>query len=240
MAVLSYVPQANSMNMNGQYGKMVGQYSADPDIAAQGAQARQTQKAGFDFQTARMNRLLPMLQGAMNGMGNFGATGVATDVGPPPPAPMGGGPHIQGGPLWTQQDIQGNVNANRAFVDRSIASQDQKVAGTMAGRGMGSGASSPMIAALSNQNFMAGLGQKADYERQFLPQARQQNAQFGLDTAKARESQFAARNNETLGYGQNLLGYGQNLLGDARNRITAQGQAMQMQTNLLGQLANLM
>ena len=205
------------------------QMMADPDIAAQGAEVRKTQQAGFDFQNAKMNKLLPMLQGAMNGMGNFNTAGVGTNV----PAPMAGGPHIQGGPLWTQQDIQGNLNANRAFVDQSIASQNQKMAGTMAGRGMGSTASSPMIAALQNQNFMAGLGQKADYERQFLPQARQQNAAFGLDSAKARENQFASRNNE-------LLGYGQNLLGDARNRITAQGQAMQMQTNLLSQLANLM
>jgi hypothetical protein len=201
-------------------------YSADPDIAAQGAEARKTQQAGFDFKNQRFNQLLPMLQGAM-GNGNFSSGGSGINV----PAPEMGGPHIQGGPLYTQQAIQQNLNANRAQIDKSTATNNQNMANSMAGKGFGSG--SPLLAALQNQSAMSGLGQKADYTREFTNTARQANANFGLQTANARQNQFA-------GNQQAMLGYGQNLLQNQANQIRSQGQNQQFQSSLLGTLSGLM
>lgn len=228
MAVWQQSPFANSGTGPGNSGLHVGgNYMADPDIAAQGDQTRKTQQAGFDFKTGQFNKLLPMLQGAMAGAGNFNYGGAATNI----PAPSMGGPHISGGPLWTQQAIQQNVNANRAGIDRSTATNNQNIANQAAGHGFGSG--SPLTMALQNQANMSAMGQKADYERQFLPEARQQNAQFGLQAQNAQQQQFAANQ-------QAQLGYGQNLIANQRNAITAQGQNQQFQGNLLGTLAGLL
>lgn len=227
MAITSLVPTAATQSRLNQFGyQFTGIPQADPDIAAQGAEARKTQQQAIDAKNARFNQILPMFQSGMGG-GNFGIQGAATNV----PAPQFGGPHIQGGPLWTQQAIQQNLNANRAQIDQSTATNNRDMGNSLAGRGFGAG--SPLAFALQNQANMAGLGQKADYTRQFTNEARQANAGFGLQSANARQNQFA--NNQ-----QAMLGYGQNLLADARNRITAAGQQQQYQTSLLNALSGLL
>lgn len=233
--------QYTGLNNNPQFGGRnsvyTGIYSADPDIAAQGAQslkqveaqgneARKTAAQAEAARQGRFNTLLPMFQGAMGG-GNFNIGGQGIDV----PKPQFGGPHIQGGPLWTQQGIQQNLNANRAMIDRSTATMNRDTQNQAAGRGFG--ARSPTTMALQNQANMSALGQKADYTRQFLPQARQANAQFGLQAANAQQNQFAQNQNA-------MLGYGQNLLSNQANQIRAQGQNQQFQSSLLGALGGLM
>jgi hypothetical protein len=204
------------------------QQIADPDIAAQGAQAQKLAQQQIDYKNNRFNQIFPAFKNAMGaGAGAFGTTGVGTDV----PMPQMGGPHIQGGPLYTQQAIQQNLNANRAQVDQSTATNNRNMQSQLAGKGYGSG--SPLAFALQNQANMSGLGQKADYTRQFTDQARQGNAQFGLQAANAQQNQFAQNQ-------QAQLGYGQNLLANARNQITAQGQNQQYQSSLLNALSGLM
>lgn len=199
--------------------------TADPDIAAQGEQARKLAQQQNDFKQGRFNQIMPLLQNGLAGaQGGFSSGGQGINV----PAPQFGGPHIQGGPLWTQQAIQQNLNSNRANIDQSTATNNQNMRNSIAGRGFGSG--SPLAAALENQSNMSALGQKADYERQFVPQARQANAQFGLQAANAQQNQFA-------GNQQAMLGYGQNLLANQRNQITAQGQNQQFQNSLLNTLS---
>jgi len=215
--------QKNSMGIGG--GSYTTMHFADPDIAAQGEQARKTQQQGLDYKTGVLNRLLPMFQGAMGG-GNFSSGGAGINV----PAPQMGGPHIQGGPLWTEQQIRQNVNANTASIDRSTATNNRNMQNSLAGRGFGSG--SPLAAALSNQANMSAMGQKADYSRNFVPQARQQNAQFGLSAANAQQNQFAQNQ-------QAMLGYGQNLLQNQANQIRSQGQNQQYASSLLGALSGL-
>jgi hypothetical protein len=201
-------------------------HAADPDIAARGEQERKNLEMQNQFKQGRFNQLLPMIQGGM-GAGNFSMGGQGITV----PQPAGGGPHIQGGPLWTKQGIQQNLNANRAQIDRATATQNQNMSNQLAGRGYGT--ASPLAFALQNQAAMGAMGQKADYERQFTQDTRQQNARFGLDAAKAGEAQFANRQQE-------MLGYGQNLLANQRNQIQAQGQAQQSQNQLLSMLAGLL
>jgi hypothetical protein len=192
-------------------------HMVDPDIAAQGEEARKTQGQALDWQKQKFNTVMPMLQ---NQLGQANAGGVPGQMG----APVGQQPHINGAPLWTQQAIQQNVNANRAQIDRSTATSNQNMRNGMAGRGLG--AASPLAAALENQSNMSALGQKADYTRQFLPQVRQQNAQFGLDVGNANEKQYVDANNAASAFQQ--------------NNIAAQRNAQQYQSSLLQALGGLL
>lgn len=166
---------------------------ADPDIAAQGAQNQKLQdqnlafqQKGLDWQKQKFNTGMGLLQNTLAGFNDQGRVGGAS----------GQGPHIQGGPLWTNQAINQNVNANNASIDQQTASNQQRLAGNMAGKGFGS--RSPLAMALAQQGQQSAMGQKADYARQFVPEARQQNAKFGLSVGQAQEQQFAQRQQEDI------------------------------------------
>jgi len=173
-----------------------GRYAVDQNLAFQ----RQQQAD----KNNRFNTIWGSIQGQLGGL-NQSVGGQS-----PPSPPMGGGQ------IWGAQDIQQNLNANRASTDRQVATQNANMQGSLAGRGFGS--RSPLAAALETQTAMSGMGQKADYARQFVPQARQQNANYGLQVGQAREQQFANRQNE-----------------DIERRRTTVGQ----QTSLLNALAGL-
>lgn len=234
MAVLSYTPQANSMNMNGQYGKMVGAYTADPDIAAQGDQARKTLTQQQDYKTGLINKLLPFAQTS-----GSGGSGIAQgQLAPAPNYPTGNvaAPHISGGPIWSQQAINQNINANNARVDQGTASNQMAQAGQLAGQGFG--ARSPLTRALEQMGSQSAMGQKADYSRQFTQDAVAANRNFGLqaDTANANAQNQANQTN--LGYAnvaQNQYGTLQNAL---NQQLAAAQSGMNAQTSTRGSLAN--
>ncbi len=176
-------------------------YSADPDIAAQGAQslklaeaqgaqARQTAAQGNQFKTDRLNQFLPLFQQGLAGS-------MAAANGGAPAGPVGTGPTIHGGPIWTQQGINQNINANNARIDQQTATNNQVRSGQMAGKGFGS--RSPLAMALEAQGAQSAMGQKADYAREFVPQTRQANAGYALNVGQAQEAQHANREQEAIG-----------------------------------------
>lgn len=178
-----------------------GAVVADPDIAAQGAQQQKLQQMNIDWQKQKFGAGMSLLGKQLAGMQQQnGLVGGAS----------GAGPHIPGGPLWTQQAINQKVNANAAHVDQETATNQKDLAGQMAGKGFG--ARSPLAMALAQQGQQSAMGQKADYNRQFLPQARQQNAQFDLGVGQAQEQQFAQRNQEDIQRRQALYGQQNSLI----------------------------
>ena len=82
------------------------------------------------------------------------------------------------------------------MTDQSTATQVRDMNNSMAGKGFGT--RSPLAAALESQMGMAGQAQKADYAREFVPQTRQANAQYGLQAGQAREQQFSNRQQEDI------------------------------------------
>ncbi len=182
----------NSMGIGGGYYNTV--HTADPDIAAQGAVSQKLQdqnlafqQKGLDWQKQKFNTGMGLLQSTLAGFQNQNGR-VGGD--------SGQGPHIQGGPLWTQQGINQNVNANNASVDQQTATGQRGLANKMASQGFGT--RSPLAMALAQQGQQSGMAQKADYTRQFVPEARQQNAKFNLSVGQAQESQFAQRQQEDI------------------------------------------
>lgn len=210
MAIQTTTPNAWSPSNYGRPGfSGTTSFIADPDIVAQGnvqsklqaqaqanqqrlqseqlAAAQRLQDQQLGFQRDRFNTVYGALQNQLGALNNNAAL-----VG----GQSGQGPNLGGGQIWGAQDIQQNLNANRASTDRQVATQNRDMRNNLAGRGFGS--RSPLAAALEQQTNMAGMGAKADYARQFVPQARQQNAAFGLETGQARERQFASRQNEDI------------------------------------------
>ena len=212
------------------------QMVADPDIAAQGAQAMKLAEQQNMFKQGRLNQILPMLNGGVSGQGGGGQATGQLAARPNFRTNLGPAPVIQGGPIWSEQAIRQNVNANNARIDQGTASNNMDMAGRLAGQGFG--ARSPLTRALEQMGSQSAMGQKADYGRQFEQQARQTNADFGLRSGEARERQFGNRVQEDLGYG-NLENQAFGTLQNALNQQLAAAQSgMNAQTSMKGSLAN--
>lgn len=211
-------------------------YQADPDIAAQGAQNRQLLTQQQNYKTGLINKLLPFAQGGMSGSSGGGQA--QGQLAPAPNYPTGGvtPAHISGGPIWSQQAINQNINANNAKVDQGTASNQMTQAGQLAGQGFG--ARSPLTRALEQMGSQSAMGQKADYSREFTQQAESANRNFGLqaDTANANAQNQANQTN--LGYAnvaENQYGTLQNAL---NQQLAAAQSGMNAQTQMRGSLAN--
>lgn len=233
--VLTYGPNTNNA-------KIGSGFMADPDIQAQGQQAKALQddpnsvgQKSLAFKQSAFGKLLPLAQGG------FANTGGGVAQGQLAPAPNYGtgnvaAPHISGGPIWGQQAINQNVNANNAKVDQATATQQQTQAGQLAGQGFG--ARSPLTRALEQMGNQSAMGQKQDYTRQFTQDAESANRNFGLqaDTANANAQNQANQTN--LGYAnvaENQYGTLQNAL---NQQLAATQSGLNSQTQLKGSLAN--
>ena len=86
-----------------------------------------------------------------------------------------GAPQVNSGPIWNQQQIQQQVNAQRGQNDQGAATQIANMQGQVAGRGFGTG--SPLAQALGSMFQMGNMGQNADTERQIRWDTAQGNAQ---------------------------------------------------------------
>ncbi len=210
-------------------------WSADPDVAAKGEQDRKTLLQQQDYKTGLLNKLLPMAQGGLSGAGGGGIA--QGQLAPAPNYPQGNvqASHISGGPIWSQQAINQNINANNARVDQGTASNQMTQAGQLAGQGFG--ARSPLTRALEQMGNQSAMGQKADYSREFTQNAQQQNRNFGLqaDTANANAQNQANQTN--LGYAnvaENQYGTLQNAL---NQQLAAAQSGRNAQTSVQGSLA---
>ena len=184
------------------------QIGADPRISGAQfqrglAQQKELALAPLDWAKQRFNTILPMLQGAIGGMG--GAPGANVPV-----------PQITAGPVFSDQQIQQQVNQARGATDAGTATQQRNVAQNLAGRGFGS--NSPLQQALQTNLGAMGRQTGAEQETNIRLGAAQQNAQQKL------ASQQAAA---------------QAQLGAAQIGVEAQRPWWQYRTSLLGALAGL-
>ncbi len=135
----------------------------------------------------RFNTLFPYLQNQYAQAGQ----GAQTPGGQSPP-----GPEISVGPVWNEQQIQGQVNASRAANDQATAGRVRAINSGVGGRGLG--ANSPLAQALGGQAQSANLAANTQNEQQTRWGSAQGNATHLLNTQQARESQFAARQGEDI------------------------------------------
>lgn len=158
---------------------------------AQIAEAQRQQQAQLDYQRsvdaykqAQFNQVYGMLNGQAAALN-------ANMPGAPGSAQQ---PQIYGGPMWTQTEINQNLNANAAASNRQTETTVNNQRSQLAGRGFGS--RSPLGMALENQTRLGAMGQQADFARQFQQDTRRANVSHALDTQQAQEKQFSNRNQE--------------------------------------------
>ena len=189
-------------------------YQTQKDIAAQQAQTQlagygsqervaQTQAAAAEYgpqlQQQRFNTLFPYVQGQMNALtsgGGYGAAGAGAAGTGQFGYKQGNQPYISDRPVYTGQDIQQQVNAQRAATDAATAGQTRQQQQQLAGRGFSS--NSPLAAALQNAAWGQGLASNAAAEQQTRWTAAQGNAQQRLSAQQAQAQEFAQRQTEDI------------------------------------------
>lgn len=178
------------------------QQTADRDF--QGGQAEANRQnalaqtmAPINFKRDVFNQVSPLLSGLM--------TGDTQRVG----GQSSAAPGITRGPVWTDQQIQEQVNAGQAANQASADTQNRGTAARMAGQGFGS--RSPLLAALQGGTNMQTAAANADLARTTRWDAAQGNAdqtyrtdQLGQQAWNLAEQQDIARRQMQQSYTTNL------------------------------------
>ncbi len=136
------------------------------------------------------NRFTSVMQSLQGLLGNFNAG--STSVG----GSSGTGPEITVGPVYSEQDIQRQINQSRAFNDAKAQTGFRTAQSQATGRGFSS--RSPMLAALEGQYRNQALASSAEQETAFRTQAASENAGQILKGQQLRENQYASRMNEDI------------------------------------------
>lgn len=140
------------------------------------------------------NRIFPYIGNLMGGGGGSFLSGYNTS------GQVGQQPYISDAPVYSQQNIQENVNAARAQSDAAMASRQQQLRNSSAGRG--ASANSPLVQSMMNAMYGQNLAANTAAEQQLRFNAAKENASHVLDAQKARESQFGARQQEGIERGK--------------------------------------
>jgi hypothetical protein len=176
------------------YGAQLGY---DANMAGVSAQNAKTVAQNSQFQQ-KYGLLSSALNDLNTGWGSYanGYNGTGSVGGPEPT--------ITAAPVWTQQQINQQVNSQNANVDAQVGSQTRDMQQGLAGRGFGSNS------ALSNSLAMGyqgqGLQQKMSNQQQTNWNAAQGNAQQLLSSQQAQEQQYANRQQEDIGRHQVVAG----------------------------------
>lgn len=173
---------ANASMFNATTGADAARYQSD--------QARIASMFPAQQQMERFNQVFPWLQGQV---GNFMSGSTSGGGGG---AGGGGGGGVNAGPIWSDQQIQQQVNARRAGNDQAMQAQNRGSAQNLAGRGFG--ANSPLLAAMQQSAANQNLGQNATDEREIRWGAAEGNAAHQLRAAQVAEQQRANMAQEGL------------------------------------------
>lgn len=171
-------------------------------IQADAATLAERNKQGF--RTQLFPTFLSLLQGAGNGNGT-------TTEGYRGAGQVGQQPGITEGGIYSPAQVQERVNMTRAQNDARMASQNAANERNLAGRGFGS--RSPMAMQLAQSGQMANLAANSQAENDIRWGAAEGNAKQLLDSQRAREAQFAARQQEDIERGKQKSGLITGLLG---------------------------
>lgn len=141
---------------------------------------------------SRFNSVFPWLQGQLNGFGFGGGFGAGNTS----QGQVGTAPQINAGPVWSQDQIQQQINGQAAQNDAKTGGQVRDINQSTAGRGFGSG--SPLAQALGVMAQGQNTATNANMAQQTQWNAAQGNAQQLLAGQQAQEGQFANRQNEDI------------------------------------------
>lgn len=177
-----------------QFNLGMSQMGAQRDAARQATETArlgqaQTQgrfNAGYDLVTKQLAQ-------AGNWMGGYRGNG-----------PQGNQPAISDAPVYNEQQIQQQVNAQRAANDQSLAGRLRESQSQLAGRGFGS--RSPLSMALEQGFANANLAQNTANERDLRLGAATANSNQVLKAQTAREQQYASRQQEDIERGKAYSG----------------------------------
>lgn len=143
------------------------------------------------LQHERFGAVFPWLQGQLGGLMQGLQGGFAT-----PGGASGQGPEITAGPVWTQDQVQQQVNARTGANDQATAGRVRDMQQRLSARGFQS--NSPLAQALEAQYMGQNLAENATAGREIPWQAAQGNAQQLLAGQQAREDQYASRQREDI------------------------------------------
>jgi hypothetical protein len=154
-------------------------------LAQQGALTRAQIEASLAptrFAQQKFDAVFPMVQGQLGNLAGQGQSwGGYTGQ------PAGPRPEISDAPVYNEQQIQQNVNAQRAQTDAGTATQQRAMGNQMASRGFGS--NSPLAMALNNSLMQSGMATNTANEQDLRWKAAAGNASQRLDAQKARATQ---------------------------------------------------
>lgn len=165
-------------------------------LAQQGALGRAQIDASLAptrFAEQRFNTVFPLVQKQLGAISGGAGSGTAGYQGG---GPVGQQPAISDAPVYSQDQIQQQVNATRAQNDQATAGKQRDAAQQMAGRGYG--ANSPLAMALNNSLGMNNLATNTGAEQDLRFKAASGNASQVLEAQKAKELQFANRQDEDI------------------------------------------
>lgn len=154
--------------------------------AAQRALQLQLGMAPINFAQQKFNTVMPLISGLMGGVrANMGGGGAM--------APQ---PSMGSGDIWTQAQIDQQVNAAKAGNAQQASTASHNAARQTAGRGFG--ANSPLLAALQGQIQMGQMGTDADAERGIRLDSAKANAQNRLATGSLAEQKWLDAQDQNL------------------------------------------
>lgn len=184
-----------------QYQAQMAGYGNQKDIA--GIQARAAELPA-QLQQGRFDKLFPLLSGQLGQLGSWqsGYAGAG---------PQGAQPQIGAGPVYSEGQVQQQVNAQRAANDAGTAGKVRQMQGELAGRGFGS--RSPLAMMLQQGYQGQNLQANTANEQQTRWNAASGNAQQLLAAQQAQENQYASRQEEDIKRNQVRLGSMNALLG---------------------------
>jgi hypothetical protein len=196
-----------------QFGQQSAQKSQEGIAAGHDTAATQQAQIGAnaamlpaELKQNRFNSVFPWLQGTLTS-GGFGAGGWGSGGGinaNTSPGQIGQAPQITAAPVWSQSQIQQQINGQQAQNDAKTGGQIRDINQSAAGRGFGSGG--PLSQALG----VIAQGQNTATNTQNAQQtqwnAAQGNAQQLLAGQQAQEGQFSDIQNQDIARHQVIAG----------------------------------
>ncbi len=143
-----------------------------------GGLSAQNEANKLAFAQNRFNTVFPMVGALLDNLSNERVGGVNTPQ-----------PQVSTSGVYTPEMIDQQVNAAKASIAQSAASQQQQAAAKLAGQGFGG--RSPLLAALQQQIQGQAMASSADQERQIRQGAAESNAKQTLAGQTLAEQQWA-------------------------------------------------
>lgn len=133
----------------------------------------------------RFGQVMPYLTGGLASAAGAGGSAIGQQT------------PITQGPVWTQQQIQQQVNNMTAGNNAQLGTQNKQAAQSLGGRGLGS--NSPLLNAITGQNQMQNLLANTQGAQQINWNAAQGNAQQVLADQTQQEKNWSDLQNQDIG-----------------------------------------